>query len=124
MKVRALEPAEYSRLAAIEEGTVPDPANSIAIVAEDDAGNIVGRMLLFAVAHVERTWIAPAARSGTLGVRMERELCREATDAGLDTIYAFTTNDTHTEYMQRLGWQPTGFTVLTKSVKRGEKCQQ
>ena len=116
MKVRALDPAEYPRLKDIPDGFLPDPENSRVIVAEDENGNIVGRMMLIAVAHLEGPWIAPSRRSGSLLYRMEKQMIAEAREAGLKALLAFTQEDTNTSYLERLGWTRTNFTVLSKEI--------
>ncbi len=117
MTIRTLPAPEYPRLASIEEGTVPNPDHSIVVVAEDDDGNIVGRMMLVVVPHLERTWLAPEARGGTVAYRLERAICAEAEAAGLRTVFAYTTTPEHTSYMERLGWANTHYDVLRKDFK-------
>lgn len=113
MIIRVLPPNEYPRLAAVEEGYVPDPNNAVVLVAEED-GEIVGRWFLVVMPHVEGIWIRPDKRGGTLGYRLEKAMCTEAKDAGLERILAFADNDTHVDYMTRLGWKKLPFTVMTK----------
>ena len=114
--VRPLTPEEYPRLSVIEEGVVPDPSNSIVVIAEDSAGVICGRMLLVVMPHLEGTWVAPTSRSGRIGFKMERVITDEARAIGLKKIMAFTTNEQHTQYLERLGWSRENLTVLSKEL--------
>lgn len=116
MTIRTLPPEEYHRLAAVADGIIPPPDDSLVLVAENDAGEIVGRMFLVDVPHIEGTWVSPEARGGTVGARLERQMCRAAAALGLLTTFAFVTEPAHADYMKRLGWNDTGYTVLTKSL--------
>jgi len=116
MTIRQLTPQEYPLLATTAEGFVPDPDNSIAVAAFDDSGQIIGRMLLVAMPHLEGTWVAEGARGGSIGFRMEREMVKAAAVQGLKAVMAYTDNEAHTNYLERLEWKRTNFTVLQKEL--------
>lgn len=115
MVIRALAPEEYGCLTQVEEGVVPDPENSRVVVAIDN-DKVVGRAMIVAMPHLEGTWVAPDARGGTVGYRLERAVCEEAREAGLKKLMAFSTDPKHTQYLQRLGWRAETYTVLSKEL--------
>lgn len=117
MKVRALEPQEYDRLKSLPDALVPDKENSIAVVAETEDKQLVGRMLLVVLPHIEGTWIADNFRSGRIGFQLERELEKEARKFGLKKIFAYTTNQVHSEYMERLGFKRSPWEVFEKCLQ-------
>ena len=118
MVIRTLPAVEYSRLASVADGIVPSAEDSVVIVAENDAGEIVGRMMLVDVPHIEGTWVAPEARGGSVGFRLEKAACDAARDIGLKNTFAFVTSADHAGYLRRLGWEDAGYMVLTKSLEK------
>lgn len=100
----------------VEEGFVPDPDNSIAVVAEDQ-GKIVGRMFLVAMPHIEGTWIHPDKRNGTIAYRLEKAMSEEAKRRGIPMLLAYVPTPEVAGYMQRLGYKREPYIVLSKEVK-------
>lgn len=111
--IRLLQPGEFHRLASVEEGFVP-PADSLALVVEN-GDQILGRLLLVSVAHMEGVWIKPELRGGTLMRRMTREMEREAAGRGLTKLLAFAKPDMET-YIERLGYRKMPLTVWEKEL--------
>lgn len=118
MNYRTLPAEEYPRLASVADGIIPDPDGSVVIVAENDAGEIIGRMIIVDVPHIEGTWVAPEARGGSVGARLEKAACQAAVALGLKKTFAFVTNSEHAGYLRRLGWRDAGYMVLTKSLEK------
>jgi len=118
MTIRTLPTDEYPRLASVADGVVPDPEGSVVLIAENDAGEIVGRMIIVDVPHIEGTWVSPEARGGSLGYRLERAACEAARGLGLRKTFAFVTTVEHAGYLRRLGWRDAGYMVLTKSLEK------
>jgi N-acetylglutamate synthase-like GNAT family acetyltransferase len=114
-EIRKLADAEYDLLLKIEEGYRPDPASSIAVVAESD-GEIVGRMLLVAPAHIEGTWIKEKFRHGTTGIRMIRFMEAEAKKLGLPKIFSYADSCKTEDYLERLGYTRCRLTVWEKEL--------
>ena len=117
MTVRTLDPGEFPKLADIEEGFVPNPARTIAIVAEDN-GEIVGRMLLMDMVHLEGSWVRPDHRNGSVGYRMFQRVLAEAKRIGITGLMAYTdkTDLDVTNYMERLGFEKQPFWVWSKDI--------
>lgn len=111
---RRLSSEEYVILKNIADGYVPDPSNSIAIIAEEN-GRIIGRMLLVAMAHIEATWIHPEARGGVVGFRMERAMETEAKMAGINRLLAYSPPPL-SHFMQRLGFRKLEYEILEKEI--------
>lgn len=118
MTIRTLTAPEYSRLAAIADGIIPSPDDSIVIIAENESGDIIGRMFLVDVPHIEGTWVADSERGGTVGFRLERAMCKAAAGLRLKKTFAFVTTAEHANYLLRLGWEPTEYRVMTKSLEK------
>jgi N-acetylglutamate synthase-like GNAT family acetyltransferase len=114
-EIRKLADAEYDLLLKVEEGYRPDPAMSIAVVAEAD-GKIVGRMLLVAPAHIEGTWVKEEFRHGTTGIRMIRFMEAEAKKLGLAKIFSYAGSASIEDYLKRLGYTRCQLTVWEKEL--------
>lgn len=115
LSVERLAKQDFGQLAGIEEGYVPDPEKSIAVVARDN-GNIVARMLLISPFHIEGTWIHPEHRGATLLKRMIALMESEARKSKMNTIFAYADNSTVEAYLSRLGYEKTPLTVWTKCL--------
>lgn len=115
MKIERLPEDQYDVLMEIEEGFVPDPNSSIVVVARDD-GEVVGRMFLLSLAHIEGTWINAQHRNGTVLVRMIRLMEKEASNVGLKTIFAYAKTDNVASYLERLGYKRTEMAVFEKEL--------
>ncbi len=113
--IHKLEADEYGLLATIEEGYVPDPLNSIAIVA-CDGEKVVGRMLLVAPWHIEGTWIHKDARGGSTLFRMIRKMEETARERGFSKLFAYADKADVESYLQRLGYKPSPLTVWYKEL--------
>jgi N-acetylglutamate synthase-like GNAT family acetyltransferase len=114
-EIRKLADAEYDLLLKVEEGYRPDPASSLAVVA-DVGGEIVGRMLLVAPAHIEGTWVKEEYRNGTTGIRMMRFMEAEARKLGLPKIFSYADSWKIEEYLERLGYTRCKLTVWEKKL--------
>ncbi len=70
-KIRVLDPSEYDRLAGLGpfKDRVPD-ADVVVVVAEDDAGGIIGYWCAFNAVHLEPLWVAEAERSNGVGMAL------------------------------------------------------
>ena len=115
MNIRVLAPSEYSRLASIEEGFVPDPEASIAVCAFDGE-EIVGRMLVVVMPHLMSVWVAPEKRGSTAGFRMEKVMVEELKRRGVSKVLAYVEDAKIDEYLNRLGYKREPYTVLSKEV--------
>ena len=62
MKSRILPEAEWSRLSDSTYAMHLDARRGHFVVVEDEAGEIVGRLMFVLVPHAEELWIAPAHR--------------------------------------------------------------
>lgn len=113
-EIRRLNPDEYQRLAGVADGIVP-PDGSVVIVAED-AGEIVGRMILLPVVHLEGTWLAESARRGTAAGRLFDAILREARTARLGSVMAYSTSGEHDAYLHRLGFERMPWTAWRRAI--------
>jgi len=115
MKIERLPEDQYDSLLEIEEGYCPDPNSSIVVVAKDD-GEIVGRMFLLSLAHIEGTWINKQHRNGTIAFRMIKLMEQEAKKIGINTLFAYSKSDDVSGYMERLGYKKTDMVVFEKEI--------
>ena len=113
--VERLPVDEYDSLLSIEEGYVPDPEHSIAVVAKD-GGEIIGRMMLLSVAHVEAAWINKRFRSGSILERMTKEIEDQARAAGIKTVFVYSETHDMDDYIQRLGYERSPLRVFRKEL--------
>lgn len=113
MIIERLKDAEFDALLTVQDGFRPNPDNSIVVVARQDA-EIVGRLMLLPVAHVEGAWVDDRFRNGALLERMTRELEKHAKGMGLHTIFAYSDTEFMDDYIERLGYQRTPLRVFRK----------
>ena len=114
--IERLPDADFDSLLKVDDGYRPDPASSIAIVAKNDK-EIVGRMLLLSLAHIEGTWIQPEIRRGSILVKLMREMEKQAKLLGLKTLFAYSENEEVDDYLMRLGYKKTPLTIFEKEIR-------
>ena len=113
-EIKILDRSEMDRLKSIEEGYVPNPEQGIVIIAEEN-GEIIGRMMMLDMVHIEGTWVHPNHRGGTVGARLMKRLVKEAKDIGISKLVAYSDMMTD-DYMARLGFKRQPFTIWTKEI--------
>jgi hypothetical protein len=116
MKIRVLRSDEYEILKRFPDGIVPDPQASLTVIAEDDAGELAGRLMVFIVPHVEGPFIFPKYRNGLLLRRMEEKILESARSWGLKKLFAFAADEQMEDYCNRSGWRKVPFTVWEKEI--------
>lgn len=107
--------ADPNDLARIDEPAA-DPAKTITIIAEDERGHIVGRIMLVGVIHVEGIWIEPKWRGSTIMARLVKEAEREAKELGLTQVLVFGASPEMEGYISRLGYTQMPFTIWEKKL--------
>lgn len=112
--VERLPDEEFPLLKNIEEGFVP-PKDSIVLVAKV-GDEIVARMFLLGVAHVEGTWIKPEVRSGILLKRLMNRMEEEARKIGITTLLAYSESDEVDSYLERLHFSRSPLHIWKKEV--------
>jgi hypothetical protein len=116
VEIRRLHPSEFDLLKEVEDGFVPNPEASIALVAENSS-RIVGRVFMVSVSHAEGIFIEPAYRGGTLFKRMMDTLEIEARAEGITKMLAFSVKPEISHYIERrCGYQRLPWTVLAKEL--------
>lgn len=117
IKVRRLDEQEYPLLSGIEDGFVPPPRESIAIIAENTS-KVGGRVLGVRPWHLERIWIDKPWRNGILMQRLvsaaELELCA----MGVSTVMAYAKDAEMEDFIHRLGYIRVPVTVWGKQLCR------
>lgn len=115
MIVERLKDEEFEVLTKIDDGFRPDPASSIVIVAREN-GAIVGRMMLLSLVHLEGTWIDPTHRCGRILVKMMKEMEKQAYEAGVRTMFAYSGSADVSDYLGRLGYKQSPLTIFEKEL--------
>lgn len=113
--VERLPDEQFDTLMQIEEGYVPDPKASIVVVAKFN-GQIIGRMMLIGVKHVEGAWISDQYRSGAVLERMTAEIEKQAREAGIRTVFAYSESHEMDGYIERLGYERSPLRVFRKDL--------
>ena len=113
--VERLPDNEYDTLMSIEEGYVPDPQASIVVVAKFQ-GDIIGRMMLIGVKHIEAAWINERFRSGTLLERLTAEMEKHARNSGIKTVFVYSQTNEMDGYIERLGYERSPLRVFRKEL--------
>jgi N-acetylglutamate synthase-like GNAT family acetyltransferase len=115
IEILRLPETDFNQLETICEGYVPDPSKSIAVVAKQN-GQIVGRMMLIAVAHVEAAWVHEDLRNGTILERMVKEIEKQAKQVGISTVFAYSETTEMDGYIARLGYEKSPLRVFRKEL--------
>jgi hypothetical protein len=103
-------------LSHIHDGFMPDPQNAIAVVAQADSRELVGRVFIVAPAHVEGIYIRREYRDKTLMQRLVKEAEIQAKLCGLTQLLAFGKDEEMTDYINRLGYVKQPWTVSIKEL--------
>ena len=114
--IRRLAANEWSLLDKVEEPFSPDPEKSVAVVAQNAMGEIVGRCFLVSPVHVEGIWLDPAWRNRTLFYRLICRIEEEAKAEGIRKLLAFAATPEMAEYIERLGYEYTPVSVWSKEL--------
>lgn len=115
MRVFKLIPDEYDALAKVADGTVPDPRNSIAIMAIDK-GEYEGRVFVIAPAHIEGVWVSKKYRGSKLFSVLVHRAEDEARKSGIKQLFAYGANKEMEDYIGRLGYAKQELTVWKKEL--------
>ncbi|MGH9404399.1 MAG: hypothetical protein ACRD3D_01025 [Terriglobia bacterium] len=118
MKIETLNESNWQELGSVAEGTKPNPAVTMAIVARNDGGEIVGRMFIMCPFHLEGTWVRDDYRGSTALGRMWQMARRRLLSAGVKSVLAYIPNGHRLEdYAKRLGYKKLNISVWQKSVR-------
>jgi hypothetical protein len=115
--IRELKAEEFPMLKVVADGFVPDPRISVAVIAENGEGAIVGRILALQPVHLEGTWVDEKHRRTPLAHRMFRFMETQLKQKyRLTHVMAFSAEPVITEYLRRLGYTDHHLTVLSREL--------
>jgi N-acetylglutamate synthase-like GNAT family acetyltransferase len=112
--IERLPSEDFDSLKNIEEGYIPSK-DSIVIVGKYES-EIIARMFLIGMAHIEGTWIKPEFRSGALLRKLMSKMETEAKSTGLTKLFAYSDNDMVDSYLDRLKFSRSPLRIWTKDV--------
>ena len=94
------------------------PEDSLFVCAFRD-GQMVGRVGLIALPHIEGTWVAPEMRGTTLAARMFRRMEQEVKGLGRTHLLILLPEDDKTldGYVARVGYERLGVSMWAKELK-------
>ena len=113
MEIRILSGEEMAKIP--QPDGIGWPAAMDALAAFED-GELVGRVGIVSLAHLEGTWIAPPKRSGFLLFRLYQKVESVLKARGLTHVFAFTADPAHTAYLERVGYVRQPFEILVKEL--------
>ena len=113
--VRRLQPNEWDKLPREKGEFIPDPDQSICIVALDD-NEVIGRLFLVAPTHVEGILIDQKWRGKNLMARLVIEIEKEARGMGFKKVFCYAANEEMEDYIKRLGYAKQPWTVFAKEL--------
>jgi hypothetical protein len=103
MVTRLLPPDEWDKVAVAGVPRALDPHRNLVIVTED-AGHVVGCVVLMTALHAEFLWIADAHRGRAVVFRaLWRRLVQEARTVGAPTVLAAALSRTMRNILNGLG---------------------
>jgi len=108
-------PDEFPELAKVHDGFMPDPKQSVALIAID-AGKYVGRIFLVSPAHVEGPWVDEEYRGRGLFQKLVARAEEEAKKAGIHSLFAYGADDYMESLIRRLGYTKQRLTVWKKEL--------
>lgn len=114
--IRRLHASEFDLLKEIDDGYMPDPAKSIAMVAQRGS-KLIGRIFLVAPSHAEGIWIDTDYRGGALGKQLVEALELEARSEGISKMFAYAVRPEMEHYIaRRCGYARLPWVVLSKEL--------
>jgi len=124
--VRQLMGIEYIRLKDIEEGFVPKPEASLVVIAEDENGEICGRLMLLPILHLDGIWIREDLRDnlkgGRAAVRIEKEMMRILEEAQITGVQVDVYKPELESYLSRMGYRKEKIiSVFRKEIRNGNR---
>lgn len=108
MRIRELPPDEWHKLLSLPtfiDCPLPPAEHSKVVVAEDDNGKIIAHMLALDMVHIEGTWIDPAHRNGTTGIRLWHGMQALLDNCQVKSALCLSDRDEIDGYLTRLGMQ-------------------
>lgn len=118
--VRRLPDGEYDRLQEIAEGFTPTPEGSVVVVAEDEEGEICGRLMLLPLLHLDAVWIRGDKRRATTLARLEKKMVQVLTDAEISAIFVNVALKEMEGYLTRWGYKKMDvISVFSKELQNG-----
>jgi len=96
------------------------PDDSLHVISRDTDGQLIARMSLVAVPHVEGTWIDESLRGSTAGARLLARMEQEVKDLGRTHLFAFVKHDDEdiASYLERCGYKKYPLWVYAKELGR------
>jgi GNAT superfamily N-acetyltransferase len=118
LEIRTLNAAEIAQAEAIDGIDMPD--GTLFIGAIED-GEIVGRIMMLSLVHLEGTWVHERYRGGTLAARLVKKAEEGLRTLGVTHVIAYTpeSNPKIGEYMQRFGYTRFPVTTWQKPLNGG-----
>src|SRR5215469_8661055 len=108
--IERLPEERFDDLKKVHDGFVPDPKNSVVLVAME-GGHYIGRVFLMAPAHVEGPWVREDRRSNGLGTSLMHAVEDTAKALGIRELFAYGADDYLESQLRRLGYQKQRLTV-------------
>lgn len=115
VEIQKLEAKDYSVLADIADGFIPEPHSSIVLVAVDGK-EIIGRIFLLAPVHIEGPWIREDKRNAFLGKQLIESVEEQAKNAGITKLFAYGIDQKTEDYLKRLGFGKLRMSVWSKAI--------
>jgi len=125
--VRQLLGIEYIRLRDINEGFVPKPEASVVVIAEDEEGEICGRLMLLPILHLDGIWMREDMRNNVKGgrtaVRIEQEMMRILKEGKIREVQVDVYRDDLESYLSRMGYYKMDkiISVFRKEITNGNR---
>lgn len=94
----------------------PPPDCSVAVVAHDDEGKLIGTMYLVSPAHLEGAWVDFSKRGGWVLHRLVNKAEELSKKAKLSKLFAYAVDAKMENYLERLGYKKTPMTVWEKGL--------
>jgi N-acetylglutamate synthase-like GNAT family acetyltransferase len=116
MEIRWLRFDEYHKLDSIpnHDSVSLNPDNSLVVVAVKDE-EIIGRMVIINLPHIECAWVAPEHRGGILASSLEKACINRLKELGASKMLAIAINEEIESYFDRRGYKKLG-TVWIKEI--------
>lgn len=114
--VKRLDHSNWGLLTQAPDGMVLNPAMTTAVVALNEQDELVGRMYLCLMPHLEGTFVRDDYKGSSVGFRLEREMENVCREIGVAKVLAYCEPE-HDTYMERLGFKKSTFSVWTKDLE-------
>jgi len=114
--IRRLPVEDWPLLRLFPDQVAPKPKDCIALVAQAESGELLGRIFLLAPVHIEGLYVSPSRRGTALMSDLVEKAEQEARNLGVSTAFAYADGIQMENYIERLCYSRERWSVWRKEL--------